>query len=323
MSKLKLICTLLFTCVYAYCFAEVIPADGSKLNYTNVYFEGEFQQDASEYRLVICSDPSFTQVVTEIKNTLPAFWVPALDWGHSYYWKIIAYSKTGSELEQATVHTFSIQKLGYNGASQILIDIKTNKKGQHSDGILAIDYTRSLYNRDGNAVWTLPAIGSSASESSQVRDLKVTKDNTLTFFNEQVPTEVDVYGATLWSAPFPFILNNDTVFYHHDFKKTKSGTYMVLGNKKVFRKVIGHYTPEDLKNFEVVKKDTNLYCKVLMTVLLEFNKEGKLVWFWDSNNYIKDEDLNFKKNNETKPPMATHSNAFSLNEAGTKIYISF
>ncbi len=323
MFRLKLNCLILLFCISLPGFGEIIPSEGSKLNYTSVYFESDLQTEAVGYALSLYSDVDLTHLVTHLKGPLPAFWVPALTWGNSYYWKITVYSKDGKEVAPAAVHHFSILKIKYSGADEVWLDVKTNKKESQSEGFISIDYTRSLYTRDGNPVWTFPEMPWVSTSTVQVRDLKVTKNNTLTFFNDQVPTEMDVYGTVLWSAPYPFISNTDTIFYHHDFKKTKDGTYMVLGNKKVYRKVSDNYTIEELKNFEIVRKDSSIYCKVLMTVLLEFNKEGKLVWFWDAGDYIKDVDLNYKKKRENAPLMAMHSTAFSINGAGTKIYISF
>jgi len=323
MFRLKLNFTIFLFVVSASCFGEIIPSDGSKINYTDVYFQSDLQTDGGEYVFSLYSDADLNELITHLKGPLPAFWVPGLSWGHSYYWKITALSKDGKELAPATIHHFSVLTIVYSGADEIWLDVKTNKKGSHSEGLISIDYTRCLYARAGNAVWTFPEMPWLSTSTTQVRDLKITKDNTVTFFNDQVPTEMDVYGNILWTAPYPFILKTDTILYHHNFTKTKYGTYVILGNKKAYRKVSPAYTAEDLRNFEIIRKDSGLYCKVLMTVLLEFNKKGELTWFWDSDDYIKDVDLNYKKKRENAPIMATHSSAFSLNEAGTKIYVSF
>src|SRR6185503_1799810 len=69
--------------------------------------------------------------------------------------------------------------------------------------------------------------------------------------------------------------------------------------------------------------DNVLYRRTLIGILLEFNKAGKLIWYWDANNYIKDVDLNHKKTPTGLPNFATHDNAFGENEEGTKVYVSF
>src|SRR5689334_24059471 len=99
-----------------------------------------------------------------------------------------------------------------------------------------------------------------SAQQNQIRDLKITKDNTVTFLNGSFPLEIDLDGNILWMPPYPFILNSDTIVYHHDFKKTNRGTYMVMGNKKVYRKVLGDYSADLLrKEFETRVIDNQVY----------------------------------------------------------------
>ena len=177
---------------------------------------------------------------------------------------------------------------------------------------MSVDYTKSIIDRKGRQVWAIPPIDSVPIGKMFIRDIRITNDNTITFLTFHIPYEIDFNGKILWQAPYPFIMGRDTIVYHHDFKKTDRGTYMVLGDKIVYRKLIGHYTDQELKNSpDVTTINRELYKKTLIAILLEFDKDGKMIWFWDASDYVADIDLNHKKVEAGTPNFATHANAFS------------
>jgi hypothetical protein len=313
---------LLFSSFKGSC--EIIPADNSTINYTNIYFEEQLNKNAGEYELSIYSDSLLIHLITKMENRLPAFWVSDLSWGKRYYWKVTGYSTNRAESYPGQVHRFNILKIIYQSYDEIKIDVGTNKEDKNAGGLISIDYTKSIIDRKGRQVWAIPPLDSVELGKMYIRDMRITKDNTVTFLTFQVPYELDFNGKVIWKAPFPCIINSDTITYHHDFKKTSRGTYMILGEKKVYRKLLGNYTDEQIKNSPDVSLVNNeLYKKTMMTILLEFNKEGKIIWYWDANDYIKDIDLNYKLVEAGTPNFATHANAFSENKEGTKVYVGF
>src|SRR5205085_7664641 len=99
---------------------------------------------------------------------------------------------------------------------------------------------------------------------------------------------------------------------------------MVLAFRRIYRKVTGNHSLESFENeSDLIVINNVLHKKTQMSLVLEFDKQGKLIWFWDSNDHITDEDLNYKKNQKGVPSFATHANAFSENKAGTKVYVGF
>ena len=321
--------TLLFVIGYAiHAFCQPSPMANSIVNQTSVYFEDNFKTTAFEYELSLFMDSTSVnsnQAFVKTKNKVPAFWVSNLSWNTSYYWKVTAFSKNKEIISDGELRKFSIMKIKFQGYDKIKMDVKTNLENEHNKGFICVDYTRSIYDRKGNPVWTIPNIIGIINENTQVRDLNVTRDNTITFITSKCGVEIDFYGNVLWKTPFSVTLNNvDTVSYHHDFKKTNRGTYMILADKIVKRKIIGTYPEQILKKEGVIKTVTNeLFKNSKLGVLLEFNNEGKLLWYWDVNDYITDEDLNYKKNNNGFPILKTHDNAFSENKEGTKVYMGF
>jgi len=315
---------VLATCVHFYLKAEVIPAERSRLNYTTVYFEEDVFTGAYSYELDLFSDSLLTQNLKKISAPLPAFWIEDLSWASRYYWKVSVYDQKHQLLHSSAIHTFSIMKIVYQSYDEVRMDVIKNNKEKQSGGLISLDYTRSIYDRDGKPVWTIPQVEGIDTKNTHIRDLRITDNNTITFLTLRVPYEIDFNGKLVWQAPFPFTFNGDTVVYHHDFKRTKRGTYMVLAERKVYRLLTGTFTEEAFKNeFGAVKIDGVNYKQALVSVLLEFDKAGKVIWYWDANDYIVDVDFNYKKNPNGISDLSTHANAFSENEAGTKVYVGF
>jgi hypothetical protein len=304
----------------------VIPANNSVVNYSTVYFEEEFHRDATEYELIYADSASwnFEVMHRRVSNKLPAFWVSDFTWGNSYYWKVKSYDKNHVQLSESEPHRFSLPRILTMDGEETRLYITRNKPKEHAGGLISIDYLRSVYDRRGNAVWTLPNIKGIVTSTTQIRDMKFTPDHTITFLTPAQAVEIDLDGNVLWKAPSPFLIGSDTITYHHAFKKTKRGTYMVLGEKKVYRKMLGSYEEEIKLNRYRTKIIGNTGYKITaMGMVLEFNGAGELIWFWDAGDYINDIDLNFKKNNEGVRDFSSHQNAFEENKAGTKVYVGF
>lgn len=306
---------------------SVLPVDKSTLNYTQVYFEEELRPEATRYELVYYDSLSLRSGKNKklISGKLPAFWISDLNWGSIYVWHVNSYDKQGKLLSTGVSHHFRIMTVFSNNREETRLLIRTNKIAKHAKGLIFIDYAKTAFNRLGKPVWTVPEIEPAWNEKAQIRDLKITPDNTYGFLASNVPVEMTYDGNIIWRAPHPFLFNNDTIIYHHEFRKTNRGTYMVLGLKSVYRKITGAFGSEQLKKENAILKRVgeDVYKKAMMSVLLEFDKEGRVVWYWDSNEYLTDEDMNFKKGLNGMPLFGTHANAFSENAEGTKVYIGF
>lgn len=326
MIRQKIVLLTFLVLCFVQTYGEIIPADNSLINYTTIYFQENFSEQASYYELYVYKDSTALteKVFKKSRNTVPAFWIEGLQWQSSYHWSVKAFDKSGKELNAGNSHFFKIHGYISSRFSDTRLNIKTNKKDKHAGGLISPDYARAIYNREGDMVWTFPKIDSLVNSDSQIRNVLVTKENTITFLTEKHALEIDYKGKVLWKAPFPFVLNKDTISYHHDFKKTGRGTYMVIGSKKSYRKLSGNYKEEtSLGEFGIKAIGGILYRLTEISVILEFDSTGKLLWYWDSGDYLQDVDLNYKKAVNGYPNMSSHMNAFNENEEGTKIYVSF
>lgn len=302
-----------------------LPQPYAILNHTQVYFEEQFVPEANRYQLIIYSDSSASAIISQKHNTIPAFWMNDFNWGCTYYWKIIAFGQSDNVIHQSAVNTFRIQKkITALYVIDTRLDIKTNVYEKDEGGYILLDHAHAIYDRKGKQVWSLPEKSSWFDERKLIRDMNVSPYHTITLLAGPVPVELDFEGRVLWEAPYPMILNNDTLTYHHDFKRHANGHYFVLANKKVYRQILGNY-PDSLSRHEsgIVKINDTLYKRTLHGLLLEFDEKGNLIWYWDSNNYISTVDLNYKKNKSGFPTFGTHMNAFSMNSTNTKAYVGF
>lgn len=319
---------LLFIFTALQCASEVLPAQGSLLNSKNIYFEENFVAKAVGYELQIFKDQNAFEnnlpLLTQ-QSKWPAFKVSSMEWGQTYYWRVNALGSKHEKIKSSAIHFFSlINRVNSVHFSDIKIEVLKNDSNKHLGGLICIDYAKMICDRTGKTVWVMPEIPGLQGNASQIRDLKLTAKNTLTFLSDNVPLEIDLAGNVLWQLPRPYKFGNDTITFHHVFTKTKTGHYYVLGNRKVPRRVIGDLKKgiDDVSQGLTWRRDT-AYKQVDIALVFEFDADGKVLWFWDANKYITDEDINFKRNPAGFPILLTHANGLTLNEEESIIYVSF
>lgn len=305
--------------------AQYLPKNNSALNYTNIYFEEDFVKNAVKYELLLSSDSLITnQSTIIIPAKIPAFWVNNIKWTRSYFWVVNAYDAKGKLINTSEMHNFSTITPGVFAFDSLKIKINRNNLLKTAEGLICIDHTRSIINRVGEIVWTIPAIPHLSNINALTKDLKVTKQNSVTFITDSVPLEISLSGNVLWKGPNCFLFKGDTISFHHDFKKIKEDSYMILGNRYIYRKVLNNYSDSIIKSEPKAKMiNGSLHKRVEVSIIMEFNSKNELVWYWDANDYLKDEDLNYKKQANGFPNLSSHMNAFSVSEDGTKVYAGF
>src|SRR4051812_45433991 len=193
--------------IYLFCFSiisfmaiAVTPRENSTVHYRDIYFEEKFVKDAKDYELLLFADSLSAgngNALLKLKNNIPAFWAMELKFGASYYWRINAYGKTNNLLFTSETHHFSILQAVFQNFDEIKMDVRINNESKNAKGLICLDYARSIYDRKGQVVWTMPMIDELVREGTQIRDLKLTKDNTLTFLTIPVPAEIDFEGNVL------------------------------------------------------------------------------------------------------------------------------
>jgi hypothetical protein len=308
-------------------YSDILPRHGASLHYINIYFEEEFQKDAVVYELQVFLDSAgvaSAKPIRNVRNKIPAFGAE-LNWSSSYFWTVVCYDQKNIEINKSPFHVFKIIGVTRDAEfDEFKMDIVSNNKSKHSQGLLLLDCARGIYDYNGKALWVLPDIPGLLEPRSIVRDLKFTPDNTVTFLTQNTGMEMDLDGNILWRLPDPFIFNSDTITFHHDFRKTAEGNYFVLGNKLKYRRVLGQFDQAAIAGeFGLKVAGDTLYKKSELGIVFEFDRDGKVIWHWDSDNYFTDEDLNAKKSAGGFPMLNSHMNAFGVNKENTKVFVGF
>lgn len=325
MKKSNLINILILACSFLNIQAQHLPKNNSALNYTNIYLEEAIVKSAINYELVLSRDSLFSaQSTIKINAKIPAFWVNNVGWTCRYFWQVNAYDANHKLVRTSDKHFFTTITPGVFAFDSLKIQVQKNKVTKTAEGFICIDHARSIINREGKIVWSVPEIPNLLNINSLTKDLKVTEQNSVTFMTDSVPLEISLSGNVLWKGPNNFVFKGDTISFHHDFKKTSDSSYMILGNRYVYRRVLNNFSDSILKAEPKAKViNGELHKRVEVSIIMEFNSKNELVWYWDANDYLKDEDLNYKKQANGFPNLSSHMNAFSVSKDGAKVYAGF
>ncbi len=301
------------------------PAEHSVLNHTAIYFEEEAIWQTAHTELLVFVDSLYPgqKPVRLVSSRYPSFRLAGFSWGKEYFWRVKYFNAAGRQISISPMHHFYTQAISYLGKEEMRLRIQTNDSSKHQGGYISVDYTRSVFDRSGKPVWSIPPIDTLMDGSVQIRDLRMTEENTFTFLTGKTAMELDYDGKIIWKAPYPLVIAGDTIIYHHDFQKTNRGTYLVMGLRKIYRPMLGTYSEEQLKTADVRRVGTVWYQGTQMNILLELDRAGKVIWTWDASSQISDETLNYKKTLGGLPNFATHANAFGQSENPNLLYIGY
>ncbi len=322
--------------------AEIRPAPGAKLNYTQVMLEYDQIENASEYVIEVYAGEiggTNPERIKEIHDRSTATLIENLFFGVNYFWKY-AGIVNGAQTEWKGPYGFSIVVDTTIGLDKPRFKVTTNNMDKGKNGLMAVGSSKTIINKYGDAVWYIPLLDNKIFiEQSNITEFRMTDAGTILLYSStgfssgiSLVCETDLQGNILWKAPNDGQVSKDTSeYYHHDFKRLTNGNYMVLGCKYGWRNV----PPDvDLKNIRKINIDSisnPKRIKYLFNTIIEYNKAGKVVWSWDLNDHITDKEL-FATGVVTNtvrrelPPRAElygHMNSFDVDPKGEFIYANF
>ena len=302
------------------------------MNYRLIGFSFSTGQQAGRYRIEIAvghhiSDDSFKKNIvirtpfskdTKIINEVPFF-------GKQYTWKVIS---EGAQPASSDFHHFSTSSVREVDTSIVRMRVLQKAK-KFKDAYVFLDGTRTLYDMNGLPVWYLPDIEGVSIEKSQLRDLKVTQQGTITFlFEEHGAYEVNYNGQVLWKAPNDGRVNGqDNEYYHHEFTRLDNGHYMALGSEFM----LWNQSTPPAADSNFLLRHTNKkqrdsaglqYTCAPYGTLIEYNDKGDVVWSWKSSEYFKRSDIYYHKS-KGRPDATVHANSFYFDEKEGVIYVGF
>lgn len=286
--------------------SAIQPVPDSKINYTIVMFDHPPVPKALYYVLTVslAGEKDTVPVFTAIDSTTGTL-VQGLEFGKKYSWNYVAYGKKKKIISRSKNYSFSILPL----PEGIRVRVNKNDTANNQGGFVSFDYAQVITDRNGTPVWFLPpAKQGEFKKDNLVRDLRVSSAGTYTFMTERNIFEIAIDGRILWRGPITPAGSKDNIGnFHHSFQRMPNGNLLTMGTHTVLRQL-----PNDTAHVELD-----------YGVIAEYSHNNRLLWRWDSENYLSDEDILPRKTPDGKPNPSIHMNACSVTDSGYYAYAGF
>lgn len=327
-----IIYVLLFFFIPHQLSGQILPKEGSKLNYRLIGFSFPQIQDGTKCTLQIAkgyynTKDSFNKnIIKSIDCTANKIIAEVPVFGSSYSWRVICASKRSIKNELHHFSTLVSPKID-TGITRLRI---INEAQQYKDAYIFIDALQALYDMKGNPVWFLPDSGYSLDEHANVRDIKLSPQGTITFLTDGGNVyEINYNGNILWKGTDSGNISGDHIseHYHHEFTRLTNGHYMVLGSELVSWKLQGYIADSLAVTPDAgIESDSNntFRQKMQFGTIIEYDEKGNAVWSWKSSEYFKGSGLYDHTNEKGRfDVIDVHANSFFFDEKTKFVYIGF
>ncbi|NCX95980.1 MAG: hypothetical protein EBX41_06145 [Chitinophagia bacterium] len=322
--------SLLFLSYSSFGQQSFSPQEGESVNYLFVPFSITPVQGAQGYELevmqgFVLDDATFSAQKIKIAVSAKPKVIAKLPFGYkNYTWRMNAVDANGVAIP-ATLHHFTATLPQSMDSEHLRLRI-VKPATAYKDAYIMVDGSKAIYDMNGQMVWYLKNLP--GDKETEVRDIKLTANHTLTLLYGSKAIEIDYKNKLLWSAP----LNDDTTKepdekYHHEVIKLANGHIMVMSSVPVyFSKDPNRKDTVLAINDQIANNDpqrNQKYQKVLFAKLIEYDKQGKQVWEWNSKGFFNLNDIYYRKSPHTVGNFYLHGNAFHFDTKKSMIYISF
>ena len=315
-----------------FCSAQILPKEGGVLNYRIIGFAQPQSADRGNYVLEIASGKYFSidsfkknvVVHTRFDSGKTIAEVPAF--GCQYTWRVAV--EGDKNVSNKLYHFSTGSIIGADTSACRLQILKQAEK--YTDGYVFLDGHRALYDMQGRPVWYLPNVVPSMSENTQVRDLKITPQGTITFIlsDALMPQvyEINYNAYVLWKGPNSGLVSGDSFeHYHHEFTRLQNGHYMAMGTENVVAKLPvmkDNRSAGDI-NYKA-KKDSAFFPVRPFGTLIEYDHIGRIIWSWKASVYFPGSDVdNYIDPFLNRPEPDIHDNAFFFDEKNSCLYVCY
>lgn len=249
------------------------------------------------------------------------------EWGALYSWRINELYEDGVLL-YGEIWKFNTGMFpGIDTNSMRMRIIKDN--GKYKNAYFMVDSRRGIFNAKGQLIWILPSIDGLQSDKMTVfRDLKTTRDSTMTFINIEDAIELTYQGKILWKGPTTEAVGGPKKSkYHHELTKLNKNKYLVMTGKNCY-----FYKTDDVANPTIKQvsesdfmqnQNVNGYFQVQFSGLEMIDSNGNIVWQWNSIDHFDLQKLYTRKAPYANSNLDMHGNAFYFDEKNSCIYVSF
>jgi hypothetical protein len=313
---------LLLLGVSVYCGAQVLPAEGARLNFRLVGFSFP-AADRGKCKIEI-ADGSFTSIdsfASHIIKSAPCksgkvvTEVPAFD--RPYTWRAVYGDKSKSPL-----YHFATMYNEHADTAKLRLRILHPAEKPVRDYYVSVDAGGVLYDMNGEPVWFIPDTNGIG---GYVGCLKFTPQNTVTFIRNNDAYEINFRGDLLWKAPNTGSISgnsNKSELYHHELTRLSNGHYMVLGAQVLLCKQV----VEKDTSYVLVKKegrDLGDYKLGRFGTITEYDKQGNVVWNLMTSKFIVGSDFDYATSLDSNVRFDPHDNSFIFEEDKKWLYVSF
>ncbi len=308
-------------------FAQTFPKEGDKLNYRLVGFQllnapGTLNYEVELAQGSITAEADFARNIirkakattNHVKMEVPAF-------GAAYTWRGV-YTNTKGVVIRGDLAHFST--LTCPNVDTAIVRLRILQKTlRYADAYVFSDIAQVLYDLKGNPVWFLPPLTTTCNATVAVRDLKLTKEGTITCLVNDWPYEIDYNGNILWQPQHGLNEMGERERYHHEFTRTDGDNYLVLGNEMLKCKLNTNKDslPTICDNSEQDGTPKQGCRKLPFGTVLEYNSRNKLLWSWHSSVLFRDSTL-YPFLRPGKPGFEIHLNSFYLDRYAGMLYVS-
>lgn len=279
-----------------YARGAIRPANDARLNYTQIMFEYDEVLGSDSYVISIFETGRKIEIQgpITIKNKSLACIVSGLRFGKSYSWYYEAVNNN-KVIFKSEAFRFSILSSYLVDTTLFRSSLDIPLSTAPGTDIFFLDYRGIAIDRQGLPMWYYPFYSTETETDPNFRSLQMTKNGTITFLSDSNCYEVDIDGSQRWKAPNDGkISGQEKEFYHHDFKKLDDGTYLTCSY--YYEK-----TPNFYNNFVTTQ--------VRYNTLIQYDKEGKVLWHWNEKDHISKEIIFGVYNSSDTEIVGTHLNA--------------
>ncbi len=319
MNKLLLI-LFLFLVICEHTYSQVLPAEGSSLPCRLIGFAPFPAKHTGTYKIQIASgDISSgskfqTRIIKTVTCKTERSVVEVPSFGSAYTWRTV--SGNAGKFVYGELHHFSTSFSDRVATDKTRLKV-TAASDKYRDAYVFTDEPAVLYDMSGQPVWFMP--DQFGKGRGAIRDLKLTKQGTITFLAGSSAYEINYNGDVLWKAPDNGIVSgNGRELYHHEFTRLSNGHYMVLGNEST---EMQSYNADGSARTDANGKAISM--PMFFGTVIEYDVNGNVVWSWKSSKYAKECDLVNYFNADPVGGKDLHENAFSFDEKEKVVYVSF
>lgn len=295
-----------------------MPAENNQLHYTMIGFSFPEIVQAQKYHIRIAKGKIYDEatlaaqtIITDSSYTNKKI-IRVPDWGQEYTWQVTCHTKSKGT-QKSTMNHFSTRKVpGVDTNTMRLTILKRNDQYKHN--YIFLDGNQALYDMEGHPVWYPPFLDTA---TNSISDLKLTQDGTITCLYGGNIYEISYSGEVLWQGPNTGEISGDkTENYHHEFTKLSNGHYMALGSNYV------SWEPPSTDTIACEASSRNRDQKMMLPILIEYDKKGKVVWSWKFADEYNLCDLPYEITDKQLRMPDPHANAFFFDEKTQVIYVS-